>query len=484
MKRSMRRVPVTVATAAFLCAVVYSGAERVGAAQGPVPVPSASAPQRALIDSYCLGCHNQRARVGGLALDTMDLSRRVEEPRRLGEGHPKASRRHDASARHPPAGRAAVDDLVIAGSRARSTRRRSAHPEPGTRRAAPVESHRVRQRDRGPAGGAHRSERASAGRRRGGRIRQRRQRSEGFAVVPRSIHFGGALVSSQALGIRRRGRCVMYRPTARNRPERSPGGPAARHARRSAGRASVSRRRRIQFNISGLAVAGYVGGMEYRHTVIVTIDGVKVFEGTIGGEEDLKAVDQQQARRSAAINARFQNIPVTVKAGPHKVGVTFVARTFAESDEILLLRSRRACGDERIPRVGGLEVVGPFSPAGLGDTPSRRRIFVCRPAQRRRGTAVRDSNPVDARPARVSPTRHRAGSGRRRSRSIEERTSHRRLRSRPSRMALTTILASPKFLYRTERLPANRGAGLRPPHHRSGPRVAAVVLPVGPVAGR
>ena len=134
-----------------------------------------------------------------------------------------------------------------------------------------------------------------------------------------------------------------------------------------------------KFNIGGLAAAGYVRGMEYRHTLIMTIDGAKVFEGQIGGEEDLKAIDQKQAPAVAAINARFQNISVNVKAGPHKLGVTFIARTFSESDEVLY-SFKPGAGEDRIPRVGSLEVAGPFNPAGISETPSRQRIFVCRPA--------------------------------------------------------------------------------------------------------
>ena len=59
----------------------------------------------------------------------------------------------------------------------------------------------------------------------------------------------------------------------------------------------------------------------------------------IGGEEDIKAIDQQQAAAVAAINGRFQNIPLTVTAGPHKIGVTFIARTFAESDDVLFVQA-------------------------------------------------------------------------------------------------------------------------------------------------
>src|SRR5207249_2865028 len=117
------------------------------------------------------------------------------------------------------------------------------------------------------------------------------------------------------------------------------------------------------------------------HTLVATIDGAKVFAGPIGGEDDLKAIDQLQAPAVAAINGRFQNIPITVTAGPHKIGVTFIARSYAQSDEVLY-SFKPGTGEERIPRVGSVEVVGPFNPAGLSETPSRRRIFVCRPSSR------------------------------------------------------------------------------------------------------
>ena len=32
------------------------------------------APNRALLDSYCVTCHNQRAKTAGLTFDTMDLA--------------------------------------------------------------------------------------------------------------------------------------------------------------------------------------------------------------------------------------------------------------------------------------------------------------------------------------------------------------------------------------------------------------------------
>src|SRR5262245_52891083 len=53
---------------------------------GQGPRPSASAPagatadqQRAVLDKYCVGCHNARLKTGGLMLDQLDLSRLPEQ---------------------------------------------------------------------------------------------------------------------------------------------------------------------------------------------------------------------------------------------------------------------------------------------------------------------------------------------------------------------------------------------------------------------
>ena len=119
-----------------------------------------------------------------------------------------------------------------------------------------------------------------------------------------------------------------------------------------------------KLNINGLAAAGYLRGMEYQHTLVVTIDGVKVFEAQIGGEEDLKAIDQQQAPAVAAINGRFQNIPVKVTAGPHKVGVTFVARTLRRvRRRAVLVPAGRRRGAH--PESGQRRGARPVQPAGL-----------------------------------------------------------------------------------------------------------------------
>ena len=41
---------------------------------------SSAAPQRALLDRYCVTCHNQRLQTGGLALDALDVANLGEAP--------------------------------------------------------------------------------------------------------------------------------------------------------------------------------------------------------------------------------------------------------------------------------------------------------------------------------------------------------------------------------------------------------------------
>lgn len=131
--------------------------------------------------------------------------------------------------------------------------------------------------------------------------------------------------------------------------------------------------------IPRMAGAGYTLGMEYEHDVIVTLDGEKIFEHTIGGGEDLKALDQIQAPAVAEINGRFKDIPITVTSGPHKIGVAFIARSFAESDEFLhSLDVNR--GMDRIARMSGVQINGPLKTNGEIHTPMREKVMICAPA--------------------------------------------------------------------------------------------------------
>jgi hypothetical protein len=457
MGLSMRRVLFTAVSAAFLCAAVSSSTGTVGAAAAQAPLAAGpSAPQRALIDTYCLGCHNQRAKIGGLALDTVDLSDVSKNP----EVWEKAVRKLRGGLMPPPGTRrpdgVAVETFISSLEDALD-RAAVTHPNPGR-----IALHRLNRTEY-----ANAIEDLLAVRVDASALLPKDDEADGFdnvaSVLSVSPSFldqyisAARVVSDKAIGNpSARPTSVSYRPpkgtdqTIRleGLPLGTRGGLLVEHLFPADGD--------YKLNISGLAIAGYVRGMEYRHRVIVTIDGAKVFESHTGGEEDLKAIDQQQAPAVAAINARFQNIPVSVKAGPHEVGVTFVARTFAESDEVLYA-FRPGLGEERIPKVAGLEIMGPFTTAGLSDTPSRQRIFVCRPANQ--------SDELPCATRILSSLARRAYRRPVTDQDLEAPVAfYKSARATGDfdaaiRDALPTILASPKFLYRAERTPASLGPG-------------------------
>ncbi len=202
--------------------------------------------------------------------------------------------------------------------------------------------------------------------------------------------------------------------------------------------------------------SGYVSGLDHVHRVILTVDGVRVFEQALGGDIELEAFDRDQQAVIKAIRDRFSNVRVKLAAGPHRIGVAFIARTFAESDNPLTPLVPGA-GTERLPRVAGLDVVGPFNATGVSDTPSRRRIFVCRPV-----TAA------DEVPCATQIITQLARRAYRRPVTAADITSPLRFfqSSRQSgnfesgiESALTAILASPKFLFRAVPLPEGAAPG-------------------------
>jgi hypothetical protein len=104
------------------------------------------------------------------------------------------------------------------------------------------------------------------------------------------------------------------------------------------------------------------------HEIEITIDGARVASATIGDGPDT--------------GRRFRRPPdmlefrVPVSAGPRVVGATFVQRTRA-LDESTVRVQRRSRGT--LPAIELVTISGPYAPAGPGETPSRERIFVCRP---------------------------------------------------------------------------------------------------------
>jgi hypothetical protein len=136
-----------------------------------------------------------------------------------------------------------------------------------------------------------------------------------------------------------------------------------------------------RFTIADLGVDLYTRVVETVHTVVILVDGREVFRGTIGGPEDMRTVDRGGAPGRAEVMKRFAGIPVQVKAGTYDVAVAFIERARIESDEFVqfLPGDEFSRGDRMARLVGGVQVMGPYGSPGMSDTPSRQRIFVCRP---------------------------------------------------------------------------------------------------------
>jgi len=201
-------------------------------------------------------------------------------------------------------------------------------------------------------------------------------------------------------------------------------------------------------------IVGYMTGLEYAHQLEITIDGERAFVVQVGGEDDNLASDRNMSEAANMIDKRLKT-RVKVKAGPHMVGVTFHRRNGSESDEPLQPHER----DHDLQNMNGLPLIdrftvtGPFNPTGPGDTPSRRRVFTCRPARDadqaacartilttlarrayRRPVTEADMTPVLA--------RYEAGRSKGFEAGIEQ--------------GVRLILANPKFVFRTE-TPATKG---------------------------
>jgi hypothetical protein len=127
---------------------------------------------------------------------------------------------------------------------------------------------------------------------------------------------------------------------------------------------------------------GVVSGLRERrtHELLVLIDRepVKTFtvQRTANG-------DDTQADKDLKVR-----LPIT--AGPHHVSVTF-AQEGSSLIDTLRQPTESRFNDRRHPRsapaVAQLSITGPYAPRGAGDTPSRRRLFVCTPT----GQATEDA---------------------------------------------------------------------------------------------
>jgi hypothetical protein len=158
-------------------------------------------------------------------------------------------------------------------------------------------------------------------------------------------------------------------------------------------------------------------------------------------------------------------LPVFVKAGPQRVSAAFIQRFEGPVDDLIApieytladTQIGSAVGVTMLPHLRDLAISGPHRVTGVSDTPSRRRVFVCRPL-----TAADEMPCADRIIRRIATEAYRrpltpadvAGLM-----SFYEAGAKNRDFEGGIRMALQAILASPHFLFRLEEAPAGVKAG-------------------------
>ena len=197
-----------------------------------------------------------------------------------------------------------------------------------------------------------------------------------------------------------------------------------------------------RINITDLDIGLYPRALENETTVIVLIDRAEVFREKIGGEADRAFVDLGGAPAREELMERFANIPVQVTAGVHEVVVTFIERSRVATDDPIVGGSQYPTwafvGYLRVPRVvGGIEVVGPYAATGPTRTPSREKIFICEPEvpERERACAERITADLARRAFRRPVT-------------TEDIDRLMAFYDAGIEQMLTAVLVSPDFLYR------------------------------------
>jgi uncharacterized protein DUF1592/uncharacterized protein DUF1588/uncharacterized protein DUF1585/uncharacterized protein DUF1587/uncharacterized protein DUF1595/cytochrome c len=347
-----------------------------------VSAQSLPAPQhKATIDQYCVTCHNQRLKTGGLSLDTLDIANvhanaetweNVVRKLRVGAMPPHGVRRPDQKT---------TDSLIawLEGELDRTSARSPGRP--------------VLRR-------LNRAEYANA-------IRDLLALDiDVAALLPPDVSAFGfdnvsdAQGSSPAL-------LQAYLAAARKISAFAVGDP-----RIATGSDTYSVRQDLSqdVHLEGLPL-GTVGGMRVRHTFAVdgeyefqvrlyrtnlsairgledphelelTLDEESILRASIGGEKDLVGLQTNPTDTSDVLEATRLRVRRTVRAGQRDVAAAFLDATPPLFETNRLQRFIRDFSNpfdaEGAPHVQSITVQGPFGAKTVG-TPPSPRVFVCRP---------------------------------------------------------------------------------------------------------
>ncbi|HJN44918.1 MAG: hypothetical protein CL477_07635 [Acidobacteria bacterium] len=436
-----------------LFGVVTAGAPAAAPAQAPIGATAATPDTvSAVLDQYCVTCHNERLQTAELALDGLDLSD-VSADAETWEAVVRKLRLRVM----PPTGRPrpddATNDAVASWFETALDSAAAADPNPGRRPAL----HRL-----------SRTEYQNA-------VRDLLALDD----LPKELDIEVMLPADNATsGFDNLADLLFVSPTLMERYL----GAARRISRLAVGdptmlpivdtyridrdlvqdrhveglplgtRGGTRVRSHLPLDGEYLITVVFPGAAREPHEVEVSVDGERVGLFTIG---------ENPPERPASGVFTFDADPdvqvrVSLRAGPREVAVAFLPKSGAVSGG--LVRSARS--RSRQPSIASLIVSGPYGADGAGDTPSRRHIFSCRPGT---GAAVGDeqacAREILSTTARRAYRRPVTGQDLERLLPFYEQGRAEGGFERGVQRAIERVLVSPEFLFRVERDPAGVAAG-------------------------
>jgi mono/diheme cytochrome c family protein len=417
---------------------------------------SGEAAQLATMKQYCVGCHSDKAKTGGVSFEGITAATIAQDPERF----EKAVRKLRGRVMPPPGAKQpdgkAVDSLVAWLEASLDKVPTQAYV------TDQVVLHRL-----------NRQEYANAVRDlllvevNGSELLPQDDVAQGFDNIASALQVSPSFIEQYVSAARNVAVTAMGKPDARaqgwtfratsgSQLTHVPGLPLGTRGGILA-KVDLPADGEYHINIADMATHIWGNGMEYENPLVVTVDNKIVYQTVIGGEEDSKLYDQVQNGALDRVNARLKNIKFETTAGPHKIGVTFRRQSFAESDDQLQINTPGG-GQDRSYRVSSFQLLGPFDVKGLSETPSRDRILICNPAKDKTKTPEACAREIFSTLARRAYRRPVTND------DIAELMQYYADGVKQGgfevgiREGITGTLASPFFLYRGERVPA----GLKP----------------------
>jgi hypothetical protein len=215
------------------------------------------------------------------------------------------------------------------------------------------------------------------------------------------------------------------------------------------------------------------GDYTFRMTLYFTTN--TLLFGTYEKNEQLEVAINGEKVALIPVNPRMKvdddmrTPPIHIKAGPQVISASFIRKTDAPVDDFVMpfeqsledLFAGQTMGLTALPHLRNIGVIGPHNITGVSETPSRKRIFVCRPTKPEEEIGC--AKQILGRLAKQAYRKPLTDADREDLLSVYQKG--RGTLNKPGdfdsgiRMALEFILANPQFVFRFEHTPANVAPG-------------------------